>query len=187
MFFQGKEKKETIAVTCSWCKESYHLKNCFARDKLEERCNRGALKEMIVPPTWILRLANRKRSSRTPSHPRKHKKSHRQFVVKPTDLWSSGPSQPLLVFVNPKSGGNKGSKALHTLCWLLNPRQVFDITSLKGPKFGLEMFRKVVTQLRILVCGGDGTVGWVLSTLDNVRLHNYLALSFFENKTAIMN
>ncbi|NP_001355399.1 Diacylglycerol kinase [Caenorhabditis elegans] len=173
MFFQGKEKKETIAVTCSWCKESYHLKNCFARDKLEERCNRGALKEMIVPPTWILRLANRKRSSRTPSHPRKHKKSHRQFVVKPTDLWSSGPSQPLLVFVNPKSGGNKGSKALHTLCWLLNPRQVFDITSLKGPKFGLEMFRKVVTQLRILVCGGDGTVGWVLSTLDNLNWPAY--------------
>ncbi|ULU06531.1 hypothetical protein L3Y34_018406 [Caenorhabditis briggsae] len=174
MFFQGKEKKETIAVACSWCKESYHLKNCFARDKLEERCNRGALKEMIVPPTWILRLANRKRSSRAPSaHPRKHKRSHRQFVVKPTDLWSSGPSQPLLVFVNPKSGGNKGSKALHTLCWLLNPRQVFDITSLKGPKFGLEMFRKVVTQLRILVCGGDGTVGWVLSTLDNLNWPAY--------------
>ncbi|CAL2032427.1 unnamed protein product [Caenorhabditis brenneri] len=173
MFFQGKEKKETIAVACSWCKESYHLKNCFARDKLEERCNRGALKEMIVPPTWILRLANRKRSSRTPSHPRKHKKSHRQFVVKPTDSLSNGPSQPLLVFVNPKSGGNKGSKALHTLCWLLNPRQVFDITSLKGPKFGLEMFRKVVTQLRILVCGGDGTVGWVLSTLDNLNWPAY--------------
>jgi hypothetical protein len=37
MFFQGKEKKETIAVTCSWCKESYHLKNCFPRDKLDER------------------------------------------------------------------------------------------------------------------------------------------------------
>ncbi|KAI1726695.1 diacylglycerol kinase accessory domain-containing protein [Ditylenchus destructor] len=84
-----------------------------------------------------------------------------------------GPTQPLLVFVNPKSGGNKGSKALHTLCWLLNPRQVFDITTLKGPKYGLEMFRKIATQMRILVAGGDGTVGWVLSTLDSLNWPTY--------------
>ncbi|CAB3405019.1 unnamed protein product [Caenorhabditis bovis] len=176
MFFQGKEKKETIAVTCSWCKESYHLKNCFVREKLEERCQRGALREMIVPPNWILRLAHRKRSNHRHGKSGKRKAS-RQFIVKPTDLWLNAPSQPLLVFVNPKSGGNKGAKALHTLCWLLNPRQVFDITSLKGPKFGLEMFRKVVTQLRILVCGGDGTVGWVLSTLDNLNWPTYPAMA----------
>lgn len=54
----------------------------------------------------------------------------------PLDNGTWLPSQPLLVFVNPKSGGNKGSKLLHTFCWLLNPRQVFDITTLKGPEFG---------------------------------------------------
>lgn len=46
------------------------------------------------------------------------------------------PSHPLIIFVNPKSGGNKGIKTMQTLCWLLNPRQVFDI-SIKGPKFAL--------------------------------------------------
>lgn len=30
------------------------------------------------------------------------------------------------------------------------------------------MFRKVSAQMRLLVCGGDGTVGWVLSTLDQL-------------------
>ncbi|VDL65291.1 unnamed protein product, partial [Nippostrongylus brasiliensis] len=172
MFNFQQREKETTAVACSWCKESYHLKNCFDREKLEERCDRGQLREMVVPPNWILRLPNRHRNKHKQMSNRQSKRATRQFIVKPNDF-AGGPSQPLLVFVNPKSGGNKGSKALHTLCWLLNPRQVFDITSLKGPKYGLEVYRKVVTQLRLLVCGGDGTVGWVLQTLDNLNWPTY--------------
>uniref|UniRef100_A0A0R3PGW9 Phorbol-ester/DAG-type domain-containing protein n=1 Tax=Angiostrongylus costaricensis TaxID=334426 RepID=A0A0R3PGW9_ANGCS len=103
--FQQKEK-ETMAVVCSWCKESYHLRNCFTREKLEERCNRGQLKGIIVPPNWIFRLPSRHRSRHKQLLNRKSRKATRQFVVKPND-WSTGPSQPLVVFVNPKSGGNK--------------------------------------------------------------------------------
>ena len=36
-----------------------------------------------------------------------------------------------------------------------------------GPLAGLYVFRKIA-KYKILVCGGDGTVGWVLSCLDNV-------------------
>ena len=31
------------------------------------------------------------------------------------------------------------------------------------------MFRKV-HNLRLLACGGDGTVGWILSTIDSLRI-----------------
>eukprot|EP00112_Aurelia_sp_Birch-Aquarium-sp1_P014287 Seg3077.2 transcript_id=Seg3077.2/GoldUCD/mRNA.D3Y31 product="Diacylglycerol kinase zeta" protein_id=Seg3077.2/GoldUCD/D3Y31 len=53
--------------------------------------------------------------------------------------------------------------------WLLNPRQVFDLMLDGGPKFGLELYRKV-PNLRILVCGGDGSVGWVLSEIDRLKM-----------------
>lgn len=38
--------------------------------------------------------------------------------------------------------------------------------------FRLEMYRKV-PNLRVLVCGGDGTAGWILSALDSLKWPSY--------------
>uniref|UniRef100_A0A3Q2EBL1 Diacylglycerol kinase n=1 Tax=Cyprinodon variegatus TaxID=28743 RepID=A0A3Q2EBL1_CYPVA len=171
--------KEIVAISCSWCKQAYHNKvSCFMLQQIEECCSLGAHAAVIIPPTWIIRvrkpqtsLKSSKKKKRTSLKSNKSTKKGCQdgrwkpFLVKPL------PSQlmkPLLVFVNPKSGGNQGAKIIQSFMWYLNPRQVFDLTK-GGPREGLELYSKV-PNLRILACGGDGTVGWILSVLDQLKL-----------------
>ena len=79
--------------------------------------------------------------------------------------------EPLMVMVNVKSGGGErggqGWDLIRAFRKVLNPFQVFDVIN-GGPLVGLYVFRKV-EKYRILVCGGDGTVGWVLQCLDNAK------------------
>ncbi|KAK6017122.1 diacylglycerol kinase catalytic domain protein, partial [Ostertagia ostertagi] len=175
--FQQKEK-ETMAVACSWCKESYHLKHCFNREKLEERCHRGQLRELVVPPNWILRLPNRHRTKhkQVPAN-RQSRKPTRQFVVKPND-WSGGPSQPYCIWFNQSGGPGSDLFTVLKLCTLcagcsIHDKSLISLASKDQNSGKLEVYRKLVTQLRILVCGGDGTVGWVLQTLDNLNWPAY--------------
>ncbi|WVZ89003.1 hypothetical protein U9M48_035467 [Paspalum notatum var. saurae] len=78
-------------------------------------------------------------------------------------------SRPLLVFINAKSGGRNGPSLRRRLNMLLNPIQIFELSASQGPEVGLQLFRNV-KHFRILVCGGDGTVAWVL---DAIEKQNY--------------
>uniref|UniRef100_A0A8C1EN49 Diacylglycerol kinase n=1 Tax=Cyprinus carpio carpio TaxID=630221 RepID=A0A8C1EN49_CYPCA len=171
--------KEIVAISCSWCKQAYHNKvTCFMLQQIEEPCSLGAHAAVIVPPTWIIRvrrpqssLKSSKKKKRTSFKRKSSKKGAEEarwkpFIVRP---FPSQLMKPLLVFVNPKSGGNQGAKIIQSFLWYLNPRQVFDLSQ-GGPQEGLEMYRKV-HNLRILACGGDGTVGWILSALDQLQLN----------------
>uniref|UniRef100_A0A8B9S8K3 Diacylglycerol kinase n=1 Tax=Apteryx owenii TaxID=8824 RepID=A0A8B9S8K3_APTOW len=146
---------------------------------IEEPCSLGAHAAVIVPPTWIIKVKKPQNSLKTSTRRKKRTSFKRKtskrgnednkgrpFVIKPI---SSPLMKPLLVFVNPKSGGNQGTKVLQMFMWYLNPRQVFDLSQ-EGPRDALELYRKV-PNLRILACGGDGTVGWILSILDELQLN----------------
>ncbi|XP_041709654.2 diacylglycerol kinase iota isoform X3 [Coregonus clupeaformis] len=170
--FQQKffHSKEIVAISCSWCKQALH--------QIEEPCSLGAHAGVIVPPSWIIKVRkpqnsfknSTRRKKRTSFKRRTSKKGTdeskwRPFMLKPL---ASPLMKPVLVFVNPKSGGNQGTKVLQMFMWILNPRQVFDLSQ-GGLREALELYRKV-PNLRILACGGDGTVGWILSALDELGM-----------------
>ncbi|KAH8741345.1 hypothetical protein FG386_003192 [Cryptosporidium ryanae] len=80
------------------------------------------------------------------------------------DFLTNKYEKPLLVFVNTKSGGHFGQRLIKDLYFYLNPIQIVDIQTSKGPDEALKLFKElaIINRLLILVCGGDGTVRWVI-------------------------
>ncbi|CAI9787441.1 unnamed protein product [Fraxinus pennsylvanica] len=93
------------------------------------------------------------------------------------------PESPLVVFINSKSGGRHGPKLKARLQILMGEEQVFDLSSVKPHEFVqyglacLENFarlgdtcaKETREKLRVVVAGGDGTVGWVLGCLGELN------------------
>nr|XP_029124250.1 diacylglycerol kinase 1 isoform X2 [Elaeis guineensis] len=80
-------------------------------------------------------------------------------------------ARPLLVFINKRSGAQHGDSLRLRLNILLNPVQVFELSRDQGPEMGLFFFRRV-PRFRVLVCGGDGTVRWVLDAIDKQKFES---------------
>mmetsp|Transcript_15544 Transcript_15544/g.33752 ORF Transcript_15544/g.33752 Transcript_15544/m.33752 type:complete len:615 (-) Transcript_15544:64-1908(-) len=76
---------------------------------------------------------------------------------------------PLLVFVNSRSGGGQGIQLLQELETYLNKIQVVDLAKEKSPMPALKWWAATGQTYKILVCGGDGTVGWVLTSLEELK------------------
>ncbi|XP_069067981.1 diacylglycerol kinase kappa isoform X8 [Pleurodeles waltl] len=135
---------------CLWCKAIVHS---ACKEHLGKKCPLGQCKVSIIPPTALNSIDS-------------------------DGFWKAtcppSCSSPLLVFVNSKSGDNQGVKFLRKFKQFLNPAQVFDLMN-GGPHLGLRLFLKFST-FRILVCGGDGSVGWVLSEIDKLGLHKQCQL-----------
>ncbi|KHN43079.1 Diacylglycerol kinase 3 [Glycine soja] len=93
------------------------------------------------------------------------------------------PSTPMIVFINPRSGGRHGPFLKERLQHLMSEEQVLDMLDVKPHEFlqyglgCLEMLtglgdscaKETRKRIRIMVAGGDGSVGWVLGCL--TKLH----------------
>ncbi|KAL7193886.1 hypothetical protein ACSBR2_025512 [Camellia fascicularis] len=94
------------------------------------------------------------------------------------------PECPVLVFINCKSGGQLGGDLLIIYSSLLNKNQVVDLLeeapdavlhrlylNLEKLKLnGDELALRIQENLRIIVAGGDGTAGWLLGVVSDLKL-----------------
>nr|XP_023479247.1 diacylglycerol kinase gamma isoform X6 [Equus caballus] len=104
--------QSVTARHCVWCRMTFHRK-C----ELSTLCDGGELRDHILLPTSICPVT--------------------RYKIIPTPG-----THPLLVLVNPKSGGRQGER--------------------------LNFFRDT-PDFRVLACGGDGTVGWILDCIDKAN------------------
>ncbi|XP_023635106.1 diacylglycerol kinase 6 isoform X2 [Capsella rubella] len=106
-----------------------------------------------------------------------------ELVAEPSSS-SSPPENPILVFVNSKSGGQLGAELILTYRTLLNEKQVFDLEVETPDKVlqriynNLERLKddgfacKIRDKLKIIVAGGDGTAAWLLGAVSDLNLFN---------------
>jgi hypothetical protein len=76
---------------------------------------------------------------------------------------------PLLVFINKKSGGKEGSRVLSLLRQILPSSQICDLVE-QSPLCLLSKYVAYSDRLRILCIGGDGTVGWLVGALHDCNM-----------------
>uniref|UniRef100_A0A5B6YT60 Diacylglycerol kinase n=1 Tax=Davidia involucrata TaxID=16924 RepID=A0A5B6YT60_DAVIN len=100
-----------------------------------------------------------------------------------SEIVSNVPTCPVIVFINSKSGGQLGGDLLVTYRTLLNKNQVFDLgeeapdnvlrrlyLNLEKLKLNGDVASKFQERLKIIVAGGDGTAGWLLGVVSDLKL-----------------
>ncbi|CAF1100785.1 unnamed protein product [Rotaria sordida] len=105
---------------------------------------------MVVRPQWLRRVAD----------------SPAGFRAELTDNLDSNnvSPMPVIFFINKLAGGQKGEEIYRKLVRLVNPRQVFLLENDTTIIQALNIYSTLVN-IHICICGGDGTVAWILSHL----------------------
>ncbi|XP_029070369.1 diacylglycerol kinase gamma isoform X2 [Monodon monoceros] len=124
--------QSVTARHCLWCRMMFHRK-C----ELSTLCDGGELRDHILLPTSICPITRDRQDGKSDGSMSAKDELVTQYKIIPTPG-----THPLLVLVNPKSGGRQGER--------------------------LNFFRDT-PDFRVLACGGDGTVGWILDCIDKAN------------------
>ncbi|XP_054641225.1 diacylglycerol kinase epsilon isoform X2 [Dunckerocampus dactyliophorus] len=140
---------------CVWCQTTVH-DDCMETLVDAVQCDLGEFHNLIIPPHYLY-LVNKL--------PRRHPDEYTKLASSCGCGWT-----PVLVLANTRSGNNMGEALLGEFRSLLNPVQVFDLSQL-APAKALQLCTLLPPGcVRVLVCGGDGTVGWVLDAIDTMKI-----------------
>uniref|UniRef100_A0A673K766 diacylglycerol kinase (ATP) n=1 Tax=Sinocyclocheilus rhinocerous TaxID=307959 RepID=A0A673K766_9TELE len=139
---------------CVWCQTTVH-DDCLSSLN-DDLCDLGEFRSVIIPPYYLYQV-NKLR--------RRHPDEYSKLAAGCGSGWT-----PVLVLANTRSGNNMGEVLLGEFRTLLNPMQVFDLSELP-PSKALQLCTLLPPgSVHVLVCGGDGTVGWVLDAIDTMKL-----------------
>ncbi|XP_021270356.1 diacylglycerol kinase epsilon isoform X4 [Numida meleagris] len=140
---------------CVWCQCTAHDECMLDCLKIEE-CTFGEFKDLIIPPYYLSTINQMRKDKRT---------DYEKVVPYCREHWI-----PVIVLANTRSGNNMGETLLGEFKILLNPVQVFDLSKITPAK-ALQLCTLLpCNAVRVLVCGGDGTVGWVLDAIDEMKI-----------------
>ncbi|TPX51569.1 diacylglycerol kinase (ATP) [Synchytrium endobioticum] len=142
---------------CTVCNATVGLEPAMA----DCRCScLGPIPNLIVPPWHVLpnttSSLSKRRNATSTNQPRLR-------VQLPGHI----PIKPLICLVNPRSGAQEAPILLRSLYQILNPIQIIDITR-QSPEEIFKAFGSCLSRCQVLVCGGDGTIGWILQVLDKL-------------------
>jgi len=138
---------------CIWCQRKVHTE-CKPDNQDKEYCDLGRFKRRVVPPESVV--------VRTGRTIRKKVISSLVLPPKPDDF------APLIVVGNQKSGNSDCANILAAFRRQLNPSQVIDLAEGRMEEVMEWCQLAAPAQCTILVCGGDGTVGWLLNTVNKL-------------------
>jgi len=152
-------------LRCIWCQRCVHTQ---CQDLLGEKCDYGKHSNMVVPPERVVA-----KQGRTVASPRRKIISN---LLLPTD---NPHFRPLVVVGNNKSGNSDGAAVLAGFRRHLNPAQVVELGECKMEEALEWCSLASPRQCVVIACGGDGTIGWVLNTIDKLKLTTPPAIAIF--------
>lgn len=145
------------------------------------KCDFGEFRDMVLPPECIEITTFKGAQKVTITVPQGVNDWRPLFVVGTfryaiaremcSSLMLFSDKQFASLAANCKSGDSNSADMISLFRSLLHPGQVAEIGA-AGPRGALKVVAKLPagTQARILVAGGDGTVGWILNTIADMRL-----------------
>ncbi|XP_044155868.1 diacylglycerol kinase epsilon [Bufo gargarizans] len=140
---------------CIWCQRTVH-DDCVEGDVKTENCDLGEFRNLIIPSNYLWAIKQLKRSKSV---------DYMKLISSVGSNWT-----PLIVLANTRSGNNMGEVLVSEFKGLLNPLQVFDLSK-TSPYKALQLCTLLPpNSVKVLVCGGDGTVGWVLDAVDEMKI-----------------